>query len=272
MKSRASRSPRRAARSSAGGAPGGGSCASRPGSRSAGSCTRTAGAGAPIFASVASSRKPYVIASASPMRHRRGARAREQVLARRPFARGADGAGAPPGSRRTRARAPTSSMRSISRAMSGRCVGTREVRRAAAPSSARTRAAEALEDRDRLVSTARRPRGSAPSRARAERNDASARAAWPARESRPSTARAPGELGRERRRVREHLLDVARIDPALEAVARLRVQPVPPRRAPDSARVEVRALEEDALRRRADLAVRRPHDPRERRPAPRRRR
>ena len=78
---------------------------------------------------------------------------------------------------------------------------------------------------------------------------------------------APGELARERHGAREDGGDVARVHAALEAVARLGMQAVAPRRTADAPRVEVGALEQDALGGRLDLADGAAHDARERRRA-----
>ena len=66
------------------------------------------------------------------------------------------------------------------------------------------------------------------------------------------------------RRVREHFGDRLGIATALEAMARLGVKSMAPRRAPDPPRRKVRALEEHPFGAFADLAVRATHDPRER--------
>ena len=62
-------------------------------------------------------------------------------------------------------------------------------------------------------------------------------------------------LAHERRGPRERGVRVAPVDASLEAMARLGVQPVPARRAPDPARLEIGALEEHAAGLRRDLAL-----------------
>ncbi len=74
----------------------------------------------------------------------------------------------------------------------------------------------------------------------------------------------PRELAGQRGGAGEDPRGVAPVDAALEAVARLGVQAVAPRGAPHAARVEVRALEQDARGGLGDLAVAAAHDPRER--------
>ncbi len=75
-----------------------------------------------------------------------------------------------------------------------------------------------------------------------------------ARHDRPGHRRAAGEHGEQRPGVGEHVGHAGRIDAPLEAVARLGVEPVPPRAPPHAARPEVGALEQDPLRRGPDLA------------------
>ncbi len=68
---------------------------------------------------------------------------------------------------------------------------------------------------------------------------------------RDASAKTRGHRGR----VLEDTCGVAVIDSALEAMARLRVKTITARGAPHGPRIEIRALEHDAFRRRADLGV-----------------
>ena len=155
----------------------------------------------------------------------------------------------------------TSSMRSTSRATSGRCVGTMHVACAVGLASRTIVAAEALEDRrsrlvERHVDAEERGRCArarsatlrrAPTRSRARRAasfDARRRpraAASAAPRARGPRGVSPGSTPRSKR--------------WLDSVC----SPCRRARATDAARIEVRALEEDALRVRLDLARRAAH-------------
>ena len=208
----------------------------------------TAGGGAETISSARRETNPNVSASLSPS-STAAARARARESSRPPTSVPGRMAGSTDGidsSPRTRDPSTTST----SRVTSGRCVGPR------APSPRGWT--------PRPQSRGGRPRRRSPPARRARRGAARCERGAPARTRRHLTRDGDAHVRdrasarerlHQRRRSAEGALGVSVIDAALEAVARLGVQPVAPRRAPHAPRIEERALEEHAGRRGADLRV-----------------
>ena len=231
----------------------------------------TGAGGRPSAAMSFGETKPKVTASERPdLDGARGARGLGRARGARRLR--ADRRAAPSGSLSTPRTRITSSIRSASPSTSGRCVGAAT---SASASSPLGRARVTSKPRRVRMPVASAKRDGAPSSAfmrRARRRMGAGRRAGRPRGGCPGTALPRASAVSSARRVGEHVGHVGRVDAALEAVARLGVERVPARRAADAARREVRALEQHAPGRRADLAALAAHHRPRARPGPRRRR